>query len=570
MIDSLTSSIAAILNNKRDTDFQTKVLRDTEILRELSAAVANALCDIRSLKCDEDSETNAFYDNCLTGILDIYEAMIGGSREDGEESKEQDLSDLGQNIAAEMKAVGEETDKENTGLLKTVSKSLTSLVKVATSELKQGMQMSKLLSKVEETVGEDKDKTKTIDGEEKTITPEGVKNAEIDPTKINMNGVAKSMAKAAADALNPIKLIKAFFMEVLPYVILFGLLVYGFITGYLDGDVYDFILVMGGIIIAAFMLYIAYQYIKANIMFAFKITCELAKLSMALAVQAFQFIATAIIVAAFLLVAAIFLIIIAAALYFIIKAVADLVESVGKVLVGLTKVVLDFIVDLVKAIFWGFLDNNKKDDDEDKKKKDNQTLEALITASIIPKMDEIIDAIKNSASVTVEASGDDSLNSIITSGFASFTNSIDDLSNKLIELSTKNKDVTFDVGANALFGYFNSISENVKAIADMVSKIVDNNAAKESEIIKQVVTTTLEQHTNAMSNNYQIADGTAVLKNGTAYAQSKDEEGGESTDLGLVVAQLGKIVTHLNNIYQTEKQIAEGGNKSFWSGLFGD
>jgi hypothetical protein len=154
----------------------------------------------------------------------------------------------------------------------------------------------------------------------------------------------------------------------------------------------------------------------------------------------------------------------------------------------------------------------------------NNSLEKLIKNSVVPKMDDIISAIR------------------------------------------MNKNGEIDLKNGSLLSYISELTNDTHSIAGLVADILDNNAKKESEIIKQVSSSVLEQNTRSVMNSYQITDGTAVLRDTTAYATSESESTG-GTDISQVIAQLGKIVSHLSDIYETEKKIAAGNDKSIWAGL---
>ncbi len=535
MIDSLTSSIATILNAKRDSAFQKDVKDNITEIKELAHKVVEALSEMRSLFNESNSKNEDQQAETLNSLFDIYSEIVNKSSEDTNESN---LSDLSSEIVSSMLS-SEKSNEKNSATFESMNKSLQSLVKLNQTQVTEEASLGKVLNKVEKTIGASEKKTKIVDtAENKSDIDVGAPI--IDPSKIDMSSIAKSMASSAATALNPAKLVKAFFTELLPYIIIFGLLLYGFVVGYLGGDVYDFILVLGGTILAAFLLYIAYQYIKANILFMFKMLCEIIKLNLAFAVQALQIAAIGLIVIAFLLVAGIMLILFAAAFVLIAKGVSILIESITDSIIKFLRfgvetfakipaMIGEMFGKMIHAIFGG------KSDDEERKE---SSLFSLFHTSIIPKMDDIINAIKMNKLPPASVS----------------------------ELTDESKNVNIDIEDGALLSYLNELTTDTHSIAGLVSDILSNNAEKESEIIKQVTSSIIEQNTKAVMNSYQITDGTTVLRDTTAYATSESESAG-GTDISQVIAQLGKIVSHLSDIYETEKKIAAGNDKSIWSGL---
>jgi hypothetical protein len=265
------------------------------------------------------------------------------------------------------------------------------------------------------------------------------------------------------------------------------------------------------------------------------------KLNLAFAVQALQIAAIGLIVVAFLLVAGLMLILFGAAFLLIAKGAATLIETITDSILKFLSFGVDTIAKIpamigemfgkiIRGIFGG------KSDDEEKQE---SGLASLFNTVIVPKMDDIINAIKDNRFVHPE-----SINELVS--------------------ESKNANVNLEDGG--LLNYLNELTTDTHSIAGLVADILNSNAEKESEIIKQVASSVLEQNTRSVMNSYQITDGTAVLRDTTAYASSESESTG-GTDISQVIAQLGKIVSHLSDIYETEKKIAAGNDKSIWAGL---
>ena len=91
------------------------------------------------------------------------------------------------------------------------------------------------------------------------------------PTKPGTQGIdskliANKLTTGLCKTLNPIALVSAFFTKLLPWLIIGGLLLYGFIVGFMGGTFWDFVVVLGLTIIALFVAYVAFQYVKSTIL----------------------------------------------------------------------------------------------------------------------------------------------------------------------------------------------------------------------------------------------------------------------------------------------------------------
>lgn len=571
MLDSLTSSIATILKAKNEGKYQKDVtfnLENTrlnvESIESLAAEIHSELFGIHNLMNknydEKNSEDRAFYDNCITGLVDIYEKMVEKSRKSSDE--ESDLSQLGPEAAGDMVATGNEEDK-SVEALDQMNKSLDELVNLNQVQVDDSAELNKVLDKVGEVM-DDKDEKKTkIAGEGEEGGKVDNKIPPLDPEKINMKDVAKSMAKAAANQLSPAKLIKAFFLELLPYIIIFGILIYGFVTGYLNGSVWEFILTLGGAILTAFLAYIAFQYVKALVLHAFKMLCEKIKLAFAIKASVFSMMASAMVAVVFIAIAVALVALIAAGIAFVVGAFFK----------------------------WLFGKNNDEDEKEEEK---TVSFAFLFTQLVVPKLEEIRDAIDRFTAAAAlfgggASSESGSLESIVSDGFTSVTNSLSDISQQLTSITDKdfgskfnfnsndiadklqemmNKDSYTELNNNqGMFAIFSSLSADVKSLVGLVQNIVDDNVEKQSDVIKQVTSSVLEENTRTMMSSYQVADGSDVLRNSTAYASSSSEETSGTNDVSEIIAQLNKIINHLSNIYSEEQKIANSNDISIWSAL---
>lgn len=158
---------------------------------------------------------------------------------------------------------------------------------------------------------------------------------------IDSKMIADQMKQGLMTALNPVTLVKTFFTFILPKLIVLGLLLYGFIVGFLGGDVYDFVCTMGAIVIGLFVGFIAFQISKALILLGIQIACEWIKVALAAQPAAIAIVAIGIILVAFLAVAALIAVTIIAAvlgivvaMYVLTKAMKAMVTSMIEGIMG--------------------------------------------------------------------------------------------------------------------------------------------------------------------------------------------------------------------------------------------
>lgn len=167
--------------------------------------------------------------------------------------------------------------------------------------------------------------------------------------------IAAKLTTGLCKTLNPIALVSAFFTKLLPLLIVAGLLIYGFVVGFMGGTFWDFVVVMGTVIIGLFVAYIAFQYIKAIVLMSIQIACEMAKVGLAAGPAAFAMIAIGIIVLAFLAVAVIIAVAVAASIiavmaatYLITKAIETMVNDMIENIMGTFEEQLTKTEDMIK------------------------------------------------------------------------------------------------------------------------------------------------------------------------------------------------------------------------------
>jgi hypothetical protein len=146
--------------------------------------------------------------------------------------------------------------------------------------------------------------------------------------------IAAKMADSLAKTLNPVALVSAFFDKFLPIIIVGGLLLYGFVVGWLNGSVMDFVVALGAAVIGLFVAFVAFQISKTMILLGIQIACEWLKVAIASQPAAVALIGIGIIVAAFLVVAAVIAVAVVgavlvtlAATYLITKAMKGMVDN---------------------------------------------------------------------------------------------------------------------------------------------------------------------------------------------------------------------------------------------------
>ena len=270
----------------------------------------------------DTSEAAKNSEGSLKELVGLVQTLINKVNEQSQTISQMSAAQQAANMAKPGAGGGDE--KERTVQFKTVGLLLKQIVKAKLKEMVANTKMGKFFGKMGKLLKKkDKKDTKTIDA--KAAKKGGGKGGEVPPPTLDNKMIASSMASAAANALNPIALVTAFFTKLLPILLVLGILLYGFITGFLDGDVSDFISVMIGVIIGAVLAYIAYMLIKELIVLGIKVVCEFMKV----AIEAAADWATvpiiigiiAVIGIAFLLAAALIIIIIGLALVGIVLAV---------------------------------------------------------------------------------------------------------------------------------------------------------------------------------------------------------------------------------------------------------
>lgn len=182
--------------------------------------------------------------------------------------------------------------------------------------------------------------------------------------------IADKLTTGLCKTLNPIELVKAFFTKLLPLLIVGGLLLYGFVVGFMEGTFWDFVTVLGITIIGLFIAYVAFQYVKSLILLDIQIACEFIKVALAAQPAAMAMLAVGIIVVAFLVVAAVIVVAVLAAILVVIAATFIL-----------TKAMQAMVNNMIESIMGTFEKQLSKTEDMIK-----LTMQTL--ANVIPMMSE--------------------------------------------------------------------------------------------------------------------------------------------------------------------------------------
>lgn len=195
------------------------------------------------------------------------------------------------------------------------------------------------------------------------------------PPKPGDNGIdskliADKLTTGLCKTLSPIELVKAFFTKLLPLLIVGGLLLYGFVVGFMEGTFWDFVTVLGITIIGLFIAYVAFQYVKSLILLEIQIACEFIKVALAAEPAAMAMLAVGIIVVAFLVVAAVIVVAVLAAILVVIAATFIL-----------TKAMQAMVNNMIESIMGTFEKQLAKTEDMIK-----LTMQTL--ADVIPMMSE--------------------------------------------------------------------------------------------------------------------------------------------------------------------------------------
>ena len=296
-------------------------------------------------------ETQATDTEQVSGLKDLCDTcsqMVAV----GEKQAESTASLESLTASAEAKKMSADKSGGIIAQIKNTGSILKDMAKIAAKEYVQNTKVGKLWTNIsKEMKKQGASKTKVIEGKN---GEKGGGVGEIPAPELNSGLIAAQMADAAAKALNPVTLVMTFLTKVLPLILIFGLLLYGFIKGYLGGDVYDFLVVVGTIVFTAFLAYIAWMMIKEGILLAFKFVCEIIKTVASVSADWAEFALVAgivvVIMAAFILVAAVLITAVVLIGVVIAIAIGAILTSIVKTLVEIGKIFMDAIGHVVDVL----------------------------------------------------------------------------------------------------------------------------------------------------------------------------------------------------------------------------
>ena len=296
-------------------------------------------------------ETQATDTEQVSGLKDLCDTcsqMVAV----GEKQAESTASLESLTASAEAKKMSADKSGGIIAQIKNTGSILKDMAKIAAKEYVMNTKAGKLWTNIsKEMKKQGASKTKVIEGKK---DEKGGDGGEVPAPELNSGLIASQMADAAAKALNPVTLVMTFLTKVLPLILIFGLLLYGFIKGYLDGDVYDFLVVVGTIVFTAFLAYVAWMMIKEGILLAFKFVCEVIKTLASVSADWAEFALVAgivvVIMVAFILVAAVLIIAVVLIGVVIAIAIGAILTSIVKTLVEIGKIFMDAIGHVVDVL----------------------------------------------------------------------------------------------------------------------------------------------------------------------------------------------------------------------------
>lgn len=296
-------------------------------------------------------ETQATDTEQVSGLKDLCDTcsqMVAV----GEKQAESTASLESLTASAEAKKMSADKTGGIIAQIKNTGSILKDMAKIAAKDYVMNTKAGKLWTNIsKEMKKQGASKTKVIEGKK---DEKGGDGGEVPAPELNSGLIASQMADAAAKALNPVTLVMTFLTKVLPLILIFGLLLYGFIKGYLDGDVYDFLVVVGTIVFTAFLAYVAWMMIKEGILLAFKFVCEVIKTLASVSADWAEFALVAgivvVIMVAFILVAAVLIIAVVLIGVVIAIAIGAILTSIVKTLVEIGKIFMDAIGHVVDVL----------------------------------------------------------------------------------------------------------------------------------------------------------------------------------------------------------------------------
>lgn len=360
------------------------------------------------------------------------------------------------------------------------------------------------------------------------------KKEPVNPAKSGTQGIdskliADKLTTGLCKTLNPIALVSAFFTKLLPLLIIAGLLLYGFVVGFMGGTFWDFVVVLGATIIGLFVAFVAFQIAKTLILLGVQIACEFLKVALAAQPAAVALIAIGIIVVAFLAVAAFIAIAVLGAALVIIAATYLM-----------TKAMKAMVNSMIESIMGTFAEQLTKTEDMIK-----LTMQTL--SEVIPMMANKMLEMSNTLN--------DGLNNVINNLHESFLRMEQTMDGLASEMSKIFNGLAAAIISSALFksvekaraegedltARLSPIHETLQNIEKAVAAIAKDHVVQQTKIARSTYNggSTYNQYGGNV-NTVQPLDGTKVL-NDTAVLGTPEDRVTQSSLAEMQNALIGKI-----------------------------
>lgn len=329
---------------------QLSVLKETldadHVSNDLLAQIKDQLIGNNQIQVETSDENAAG----MSALLDATKEMAANS-DDNVAQLETGISSL---TAAASKNMAGGKNNDLVARIKSIGSSMLTMSKLAAKEYAQTTKVGKIFADVSKQLKKQGEpKTSIIQSK---LPEQKAGSGKIKSLMLNSKMIATAMGAATLKALNPVALVTAFLTKVLPLIVLFGLFLFGFIKGYMNGTIADALIAMTLLIVAAVAAYIAYLYIKEAILYGIKIACEMTKVAIAAAAN---WAAVGVIIAmvavigvAFLLAAALIIVIVGAAIVGVVVAMYFLTKAI--------KGMMEDMIDDIASTFGEQLDGMKK------------------------------------------------------------------------------------------------------------------------------------------------------------------------------------------------------------------
>lgn len=329
---------------------QLSVLKETldadHVSNDLLAQIKDQLIGNNQIQVETSDENTAG----MSALLDATKEMAANS-DDNAAQLETGISSL---TAAASKNMAGGKNNDLIARIKSIGSSMLMMSKLAAKEYAQTTKVGKIFADVSKQLKKQGEpKTSIIQSK---LPEQNAGGGKIKSPMLNSKMIATAMGAATLKALNPVALVTTFLTKVLPLIVLFGLFLFGFIKGYMNGTIADAVIAMTLLIVAAVVAYIAYLYIKEAILTGIKIACEMAKVAIAAAAD---WAAVGVIIAmvavigiAFLLAAALIIVIVGAAIVGVVVAMYFLTKAI--------KGMMEDMIDDIAGTFGEQLDGMKK------------------------------------------------------------------------------------------------------------------------------------------------------------------------------------------------------------------